>query len=194
MRLEFDPIFLNEDCFTAFPIRQGTVRLAGRQSEVSLPQTGARGRREQSCEQRDASRSCQPVPHSALRPKRCQRLRAQGPWAPPLLHRQGQCLQQKPVGLTQDSILFNIMRENTAWPHIPWRLSNFLCPNFIADFGLSLAVNTTDGRTLCPIEISDTVPTVNESSASFQPLTCSCFQHYHCNSQHCHCTAFKNFP
>lgn len=88
-------------------------------------------------------------------------------------------------GLDPGQDLFNIMRQNTAWPHIPWRLSSLLCPNFMADFGLSPAVITTDGRVLRPIEISDTLPTVNYSSARLQPLNYSYswkdYQHYHCN-------------
>lgn len=52
-----------------------------------------------------------------------------------------------------------IRRGNNAWPHILWRLTIIRSPIFITNFDLSPADNTANGRTLYPIEISDTEST-----------------------------------
>lgn len=179
------PHFLNKNCFMAFHSRQSYNEVGWKQC---FPLHRSEGQERQlRCEQSNASKLRQQVQHTALKPKRCQRLRVWSPWAPPVSAQAGSSPGRGSLWIWARIGFYStlvITRGNNAW-HILWRLTVIFNPNFIKNFDLSLADNTTGGRTLCPIEISDTESTIIESGTSLQPLTCSWFfkgdsQHYHC--------------
>lgn len=126
--------------------------------------------------------------HAGLKPKKCQRLRLRSPWAPSLnaqtrsSPRRGSWWIWARIGFYSTLV----MRGNNARPHILWRCTILFSSIFLTNFDLSPADKTTGGRTLCPIEISDTEPTRNEYVTSLKPLTCSWF--FKGDSQHCHST------